>query len=151
MIKHIYHVGLTVSNLDASVKFYRDIMGLQYQGEIFMEGPETEILFQRKGCKARVAYLNGADDLSMPPVELIQFTDVKSAEHKTDLFETSVSEICFYTDDADKVYKRLVENGVECLSEPQDFDFTKDGFGKSRAFYLRDPDGIILEIMQPAE
>ena len=151
MIKHIYHVGLTVSDLDASVKFYRDIMGLQYQGEIFMEGPETEILFQRKGCKARVAYLNGADDLRMPPVELIQFTDVKSAEHKTDLFETSVSEICFYTDDADKVYKRLVENGVECLSEPQDFDFTKDGFGKSRAFYLRDPDEIILEIMQPVE
>ena len=40
-------------------------------------------------------------------------------------------------------------NHVECLSEPQYFDFRADGFGESRAFYFRDPDGIILEMMQP--
>ena len=49
----------------------------------------------------------------------------------------------------DSVYKTLVENHVECLSEPQYFDFRADGFGESRAFYFRDPDGIILEMMQP--
>ena len=27
--------------------------------------------------------------------------------------------------------------------------FEVDGFGESRAFYFRDPDGIILEMMQP--
>lgn len=33
-----------------------------------MTGEETDKLFQRKNCKARVAYLN-------PPIELIQFVD----------------------------------------------------------------------------
>ena len=47
------------------------------------------------------------------------------------------------------VYNTLIENHVECLSEPQYFDFRADGFGESRAFYFRDPDGIILEMMQP--
>ena len=65
------------------------------------------------------------------------------------LFTTSISEVCFYTDDIDSVYKTLIENHVECLSEPQHFDFRADGFGESRAFYFRDPDGIILEMMQP--
>ena len=65
------------------------------------------------------------------------------------LFTTSISEVCFYTDDIDFVYKTLIENHVECLSEPQYFDFRADGFGESRAFYFRDPDGIILEMMQP--
>ena len=57
--------------------------------------------------------------------------------------------ICIYTDDIDSAYKILIENHVECLSEPQYFDFRAEGFGESRAFYFRDPDGIILEMMQP--
>ena len=149
MIRQIYHVGLTVSDLDRSVAFYRDVLGLSYQGEILMEGRETERIFAKKGARARVAYLNGSEDLSAPPVELIQFLDEKIEIQKADLFRTSVSEVCFYTEDADRVYRHLTEQGVSCLSEPQNFDFTADGFGKSKAFYFRDPDGLILEIMQP--
>ena len=67
----------------------------------------------------------------------------------SDLFSTSISEICFYAEDADAAYMKLLEEGVECLSAPQVFDFRQEGFGRSRAFYFRDPDGIILEIMQP--
>ena len=64
-------------------------------------------------------------------------------------FDKNGTRRCFYTDDIDSVYKTLIENHVECLSEPQYFDFRADGFGESRAFYFRDPDGIILEMMQP--
>ena len=60
MLKGIVHVGLTVTDLDRSVAFYRDVLGLAYLGEMEMEGLETERLFQRKDCKARVAYLNGS-------------------------------------------------------------------------------------------
>ena len=77
MIGKIYHVGLTVSDMDRSVAFYRDVLGLQYQGELLMEGKETEAMFRRENCKARVAYLNGSDQLHMPPVELIQFVTIK--------------------------------------------------------------------------
>ena len=30
MVGRIYHVGLTVSDLDKSIAFYRDILGLKY-------------------------------------------------------------------------------------------------------------------------
>lgn len=82
-------------------------------------------------------------------LELIQFIDSDISKVQSDLFKTSISEICFYTDDIDFVYKKFKENNVEYLSAPQNFDFSADGFGKSRAFYFRDPDGIILEMMQP--
>ena len=149
MVERIYHVGLTVSDLDRSIAFYRDILGLEFQGEIFMAGEETDRLFRMKDTKARVAYLNGSKAIEAPPIELIQFVDNKVKKVKGNLFTTSISEVCFYTDDIDSVYKTLVENHVECLSEPQYFDFRADGFGESRAFYFRDPDGIILEMMQP--
>lgn len=87
--------------------------------------------------------------MEAPPVELIQFVDNAVNNVQSDLFTTSISELCFYTDDIDLVYKNLIENNIECLSEPQYFDFTAQGFGKSKAFYFKDPDGIILEMMQP--
>ena len=149
MVERIYHVGLTVSDLDRSIAFYRDILGLEFQREIFMAGEETDRLFRMKNTKARVAYLNGSKAVEAPPIELIQFVDNKVKKVKGNLFTTSISEVCFYTDDIERVYNSLIENHVECLSEPQYFDFRADGFGESRAFYFRDPDGIILEMMQP--
>ena len=148
MIQEIMHVGVTVRDMDRSIAFYRDVLGLHFVGEILMEGPETDALFRRRGCKARVAYLNGSDHIMAPPLELIQFVDEESRQDPADLFKTSISEICFRTDDIDRAYAHLVENGVECLSAPQSFDFTASGFGRSRAIYFRDPDGIIMELMQ---
>ncbi len=37
---------------------------------------------------------------------------------------------------------------MEFLSDPQYFDLSSQGFGKSKAVYLKDPDGIVLELME---
>ncbi len=58
MVGRIYHVGLTVSDLERG-----------------MEGEETDKMFRRVNCKARVAYLNGSKAVEAPPVELIQFVN----------------------------------------------------------------------------
>lgn len=147
MISSVIHIGITVTDIERSVKFYRDVLGFDYKSELVMEGKETDILFGKKNCKARVAYLN-PDRYDGAQVELIQFVLHEVEKQKTDLFRTSISEICFTTDDIDGEYKRLCSEGVEFLSEPQSFDFSDYGFGKSKAVYFRDPDGNILELIQ---
>ncbi len=148
MVKQIYHVGITVTDLERSVAFYKKVLGYSFLGEITMKGKETELLFQRQNCVARVGYLKGSDDEELPSVELIQFMNDEVKVDRPDLFKTSISELCFYTDDIEEVYENLKKHNVECLSKPQPFDFTKEGFGKSLAFYFKDPDGNILEMMQ---
>lgn len=150
MFNGIYHIGLTVMDIERSLKFYRDILGLHYQGEILMEGKETENIFQ-KNCKAKVAYLTSSNKLKSPSIELIQFINIETKKEHPDFFTTSISELCFYTNDIDEVYQKLLNQKVECLSNPQEFNFSKYGFGKSKAFYFKDPDGIILEVMQLLE
>ena len=147
MVGRIVHVGVTVSDIDRSIAFYRDVLGLTFEGEITMQGEETDILFGGEGVVARVAYLNGGDSIDCPPVELICF---KSGviSYKADLMKTSISEICFVTQDIMADYERMKAQGAEFLSTPQHFDFTASGFGKSIAVYFRDPDGIIQELMQ---
>lgn len=148
MIKEVMHIGITVSDMDKSIEFYKNVLGLRFTGEIIMQGKETDILFGRENSRARVCYLNGSDKIYAPPVELIQFLDHTVENDKSNLFKASISEICFRVKDIDKFYQHLINNNVECLSEPQEFDFTKEGFGKSKALYFKDPDGVILELMQ---
>ena len=89
-------------------------------------------MFRRENCKARVAYLNGSDQLRMPPVELIQFVEDEIHRKPMDLFTTSISELCFYAKDADAVYQKLVEQGVECFSTPQEFDFRQEALAGAK-------------------
>ena len=63
MIGRIYHVGLTVSDLDRSIAFYRDILGLEFQGEIFMEGEETDKMFRKENCKANLLRISRCSSL----------------------------------------------------------------------------------------
>lgn len=148
MIREIMHVGITVSHMENSIKFYRDVLGLKFIGEIMMEGKETDLLFACENVKVRVAYLNGSNNLIAPPIELIQFLNKKTELDSATLTKTSISEICFKVTDIDAFYQHLLNHGVECLSGPQAFDFTAFHFGKSKALYFKDPDGIILELME---
>ena len=34
MVGRIYHVGLTVSDLERSIAFYRDVLGLEFQVQL---------------------------------------------------------------------------------------------------------------------
>ena len=148
MIKEITHIGITVKDIDKSIEFYRDTLGLKYMGSVTMKGEATDKLFNGKDIIAKVAYLNGSDEIIAPPIELIQFVNQDSEIDTPSLTKVSISEICFRVNDIDKVYKELKSKGVHFLSEPQLFDFTKEGFSKSKAVYFKDIDGITLELMQ---
>ena len=55
MLKEIIHIGITVSDMERSISFYQDILGLNYTGQLTMEGLETEALFHCAGCKVKHA------------------------------------------------------------------------------------------------
>lgn len=148
MLKNIAHVGLTVSSLENSIRFYRDILGLDYKGQMIMEGKETDRLFGLENAKVKVAYLNGSEQLQAPPVELIEFVLLSPRVIENRLNQIGIAELCFYVEDIEAVYENLKAKGVKFLSEPQFFDLTDQGFGKSKAVYFKDPDGIILELME---
>lgn len=151
MIRHVVHIGITVSDMKRSLDFYKNILGLRYEGEMIMEGEETDKLFDRKNSKVKVAYLNGSSELYSPPIELLEFLNHGAEIDSASLHKTSISEVCFHVDDIEKTYSRLKKKGVEFISKPQHFDFTPQGFGKSKAVYFKDPDGIILELLEPID
>lgn len=147
MISEIAHVGVTVSDIDRSIGFYRDTVGLEYLGRAVMQGESADRLFGTRDCCVDVAYLRRGR-VECPPLELIHFRGTDAGNGTAELQRRSISEICFATDDIWSEYDRMRALGVEFISEPQPFDFTEEGFGRSLAVYFRDPDGIIMELVQ---
>lgn len=148
MTNRIAHVGLLVTDLDQSVSFYRDKLGLEYRGEMKMRGNESDKLFGLKGVEARVAYLAPGKETKSPLLELIQFEQAELKERQADFNHPAIAEVCFETENIDKKYEQMKALGVEFLSEPQIFDYTSQDMGRSKAVYFRDPDGIIQELLQ---
>ncbi len=145
-MKSVAHIGLTIRDMDKSIDFYKNVLKLKFVGEMRMKGKETDLLFDNKNLDVRVAYLVAKD--GGVEIELIEFIDKEILEDKANLFKTSISEICFEVENINEWYEHYKNNKVETLSEPQEFDSTKYGFGKSKALYFKDPDGIILELME---
>ena len=97
----------------------------------------------------KVAYFSTGDN--SPKVELIEFVNHSPLANKSQLNRLSISELCFDVEDIDTFVERLRAEGVEFLSKPQYFDLTAQGFGCSKAVYLKDPDGNILEFIETLE
>nr|WP_275041365.1 VOC family protein [Brachyspira hyodysenteriae] len=60
MLKEVMHIGITVSNIERSINFYRDVLGLKLIGEALMEGKETDALFAMNDCKVKLLILTAA-------------------------------------------------------------------------------------------
>lgn len=149
MIQTVTHIGIIVSDIRKSIHFYQDILGMYLQGEMEMKGRETDFLFNKKRTQVKLAYLSPEKKAQTPLIELMQFSNKNGKKwNKGDFNATGISEVCFIVQDIEKTYKDLCERGVIFLSNPQFFDYSSQGFGRSKAVYFRDPDGTILELLQ---
>ena len=66
----IDHTAIVVSDTDASVKFYRDLLGMHIAGESENYGTEQEHLNNVFGAHLRITALRGADG---PGIELLEY------------------------------------------------------------------------------
>jgi catechol 2,3-dioxygenase-like lactoylglutathione lyase family enzyme len=142
------HTSFTVSDLDRSIAFYRDALGLELQRTIRRRGPWIGRMTGLPGADLRIAALAvpGASHV----LELIEYV-VPPGTRRPRLPTNDVgsAHLGFAVDDIEREYVRLRALGVEFVSPPVRVD-EPPGEGSWGA-YFRDPDGIPLELQQRAE
>jgi catechol 2,3-dioxygenase-like lactoylglutathione lyase family enzyme len=70
----------------------------------------------------------------------------ESEERRTEPRSVGITHVCFLVSDLKATYERLLDAGVEFYSPPVEIDTGVNTGGRS--LYLRDPDGIPMELFQ---
>jgi catechol 2,3-dioxygenase-like lactoylglutathione lyase family enzyme len=141
------HFCVIVSDLDASIAFYRDIMGMQIRSK----GTHTTVIAKAiayPGAEMNSANLFFAGE-PRPWLELIQYVKPKGKKAQYEIQDIGSSHFCFNVDDIDAAYAELKKKGVHFLSEPVRIPPNPQTGSKGGAIvYFRDPDGFSLELYQ---
>ena len=146
-LNFIHHVGLVVKNLDRSIYFYHDILGLQFANEPtgWFEGPELA-----KGVGVPAATLRQVSMWvdSTSTLELIEYGNLPPENKLVPNNHLGAAHVCFNVDDIRKTKAELEAKGVKFYS---DVNVVDDGpLAGWRWCYFSDPDGLALELVEVA-
>jgi len=141
----VHHIGFTVRDLEASLRFYRDQLGCTVTMQQRKSGGYLAEIVGYPEATVKMAHLSPPS--GSPLIELFEY--VAPATIPADLEPARVgnAHICLIVDDLQEVYERLVREGVGFYSPPVDVDTGVNSGG--RGAYARDPDGITIELFQP--
>lgn len=140
------HVGLQVADLDRSVVFYRDLIGLELIERGIRSDPYLGEVVGRPGARLDIAVLAapGEDVL----VELVEYLDTEADRVDPDTVNTGTAHVCFRVTDVDAIHRRVLAAGYRSVSPP--VTPTSGRWTGGRSVYLLDPDDIRVELVQPA-
>lgn len=140
MIKGMNHVGISVVNLERSLYFYRDLLGMRVVEHGEVAGESYERVLGLVGARG-VAVLLRLNDMQ---VELFQFTSPTPRPSEIDypVCDHRITHFCIEVVDIKMEYERLRVAGVVFHCPPVDFS------GVAKATYGRDPDGNVFELWE---
>jgi catechol 2,3-dioxygenase-like lactoylglutathione lyase family enzyme len=145
-IRSVGAVGMTVSDMDASVDFYSSVLGFKKVSDAEVLGDDYERLKGLFGLRMRVVRMQLGDET----IELSEYLTPKGKPFPIDTRSNDLwfQHIAIVVSDMDKAFEHLRRNKVQYASTaPQTIPAWNKAAGGIRAFYFRDPDGHFLEII----
>jgi len=140
----LHHTGLTVSDLERSLHFWRDAMGMEVLFQQEKAGGYLEAIVREPGAHVRMAHLAFGGE--GPRVELFQYLAPGGGRHFSRPADQGFAHVCVACDDLGEWLERLIAAGGTPFSEPVEIDTGVNRGG--RGVYLRDPDGHVVELFE---
>jgi lactoylglutathione lyase len=147
LITGFFHGGMAVSDMDRSLAFYRDALGLEVHFDVTLDAVDyvREVLGVEMR-DARLVYLRvpGSEGVF---VELIEYhgTDGRPAGPRA--WDPGTGHLCFHVSDAAALHARVIAMGFRARSRSVATIPVGPNRG-GRAAYLLDPDGYHVELFQ---
>ncbi len=141
------HTSFTVANLARSLEFYVGLLGFS----VICIRPEITQTYFRRVVGFPDAVVKGAD-LAIPGtdhrLELFEYVQPRGTPANVEVNHPGSAHIAYLVDDLPALYAHLKASGAHFRSAPIALDEGPNAGGV--AVYLLDPDGITIELFQPA-
>ncbi|HEX8141586.1 MAG TPA: VOC family protein [Pyrinomonadaceae bacterium] len=143
----IDHTAIVVSDTEASLRFYRDLLGMRVAGESENYGTEQEHLNNVFGARLRITSLRARRGPGIEFLEYLAPRDgraVMSDQRANDLahWQTRlvVKSVEASARDLSAARYRFVSSGVVTLNEAR--------LGFTKSFLVRDPEGHVMQLIE---
>jgi catechol 2,3-dioxygenase-like lactoylglutathione lyase family enzyme len=141
MITRVNHFSFTVANLEESVKFYTEVLGLTLVDKSPRPADFAEAVTGIPGTDIVVAYLEAKPCW----LELIQYLAPHSVYADTKTCNIGSSHVCFFVDDFDPFVGKLMQDGAWPAGQVVQIPGGPNAGRKT--VYMEDPDGNTLEFI----
>jgi len=143
MIKSLGHVGLGVTNMQKSLEFYRDFMGMKVLMELDIDDDRIGRVIGVKDAACKIVHLELGDAM----LELFEYKNPKGHNKAKTMnqYDQGLIHIGFEVDDFHTLLKQLKQRNIKLLGEP--VEFRPDVW----VAYFYGPDGEVCEIRQRPE
>jgi catechol 2,3-dioxygenase-like lactoylglutathione lyase family enzyme len=140
------HTGITVSNLERSLAFWRDVLGFEYSHSAHQTGERVEQITGVKGAELKLAVVKSPSGHKIELLEYLAPADRKKVNVRP--CDVGSVHVAFTIDNLDAVLNTIAASGWKAAGKPQTLTVGPNA-GK-RVVYVRDPDGTTIEFMQLA-
>ena len=143
-VRAVRHAGIVVSDAERSLAFYRDLLGLAVEVDQVEEGDFIDTILGLPKTRVRTVKLSTPDGQTL--VELLEFDGSQRSKSADpgDLRRLGPTHAAFTVDDLEHLHSRLSSAGVRFLSSPR-----MSADGRALVAFCADPDGGMLELVQP--
>ncbi len=143
MIRGIHHIAISTGDLERSLAFYRDLLGLEviFDDQSWPKGAEVaDRITGLKDSSARYAMLKAGNAM----IEIFEYESPppKASDPNRPVCDHGLTHICLDVVDVDAEYERLTAAGMTFHCPPQQLG------PAVKTTYGRDPDGNVLELQE---
>ena len=146
LIRAVGPIGMTVGDMDRSVAFYSQALAFEKVSDVEVAGSDVERLQGVFGLRARIVRMRlGAEEIELTEYIAPRGRPIPVESRSNDRW---FQHIAIAVSDMDRAYAWLRQHKVaHASSAPQRLPDWNPNAGGIRAFYFKDPDGHILEVI----
>jgi len=147
-IRAVSHIAVGVTDMDAALEFYRDVLGLR----VSLDAEEGAFDPAAGSYRRRAAYLRQHDGPDEFFVVLDQQLDQEPFGRPPRIFQIGTHHVSFWVDDLEAIFDRAIERGFRAILRPTEADAAAygeaEGSGRVLTAILKDHDGNPIQLDQ---
>jgi catechol 2,3-dioxygenase-like lactoylglutathione lyase family enzyme len=149
MIRGLHHTSFTVSDVEATELFFVEHLGMKRLGGGLYDFDYIRRTVGYPDAVLKISILGSENPEDSHRLELIEYVTPRGEAVDTATNRAGAAHLAFVVDDIEAEYERLRTAGIRFKSSPNEVTF---GINRgAKAVYFNGPDGIALELLQPAK
>ena len=137
----VRHIGIVVTNIEKSLKFYRDLLGLKIERSMNESGEYIDNMLGFENVHVKTVKMSASTGNTL--VELLEFIQPVGSNMIRKVNDLGTSHPAFTVSDIDETYLRLKQSGVKFNAPPQ---LSPDGFAK--VTFCKGPENFFIELVE---